>query len=155
MHLQVCDEPSPAENINAHHEQPWRMKKRLYSHLKCSIQFLWNYIQPTDTTTNMIWAFKLFFCSPFRYLPFSEKCLLINNALSACSYCRFFHPRPPPPFFMVFDRHPPRARSKAALSELVFSPRRHVGFWSRATRNLRMATFKFAMQGKSAPSRWN
>lgn len=33
-----------------------------------------------------------------------------------------FTPRPPPPFFMVFDRRPPRARSKAALSELVFSP---------------------------------
>lgn len=69
-----------------------------------------------------------------------------------------FTPHPPPPFFMVFDRHTPRAGSKAALSELVFSPFFFFffqPFWSRATRNLRMATFKFAMQGKRAPSCWN
>lgn len=66
-----------------------------------------------------------------------------------------FTPAAPPPFFMVFDRRPLQAKSEAALSELVFRPRRHVGFRSKATRNLRMATFKFAMQGKRAPSCWN
>lgn len=143
--------------VFAHHEQPLRVKKRLYSHLKCSIQFLWNYIQPTDTTTNMIWAFKLFFCSPFRFLPFSEKCLLINNALSACSYCRFFHPPPPTSILYGIWQAPPSSQIQSSSLRTSFQPFFFFfyPFWSRATRNLRMATFKFAMQGKRAPSCWN
>lgn len=44
---------------------------------------------------------------------------------------------------------PPSSQIQSSSLGTSFQP------WSRATRNLRMATFKFAMQGKGAPSCWN